>query len=99
MTQNLKLRGSAFTRRPFTRRQAIELLSASAGAAIAASFGGSAQVQAAAKTSPKKPAKAGAQPIIRTLLKDVPPDALGSGAILFHEHLSIRYPVTRAMAE
>src|SRR5438552_9856446 len=27
--------------------------------------------------------------IIRTLVRDVPPDGLGSGAVLFHEHLSI----------
>ena len=35
--------------------------------------------------------------IIRTLLKDVPPDAV-SGSTLFHEHLSMRYPLTRALA-
>jgi len=27
--------------------------------------------------------------IIRTILKDVPPEALGTGATLFHEHLSL----------
>src|SRR5438105_1356126 len=27
--------------------------------------------------------------IIRTLVRDVPPDGLGAGAVLFHEHLSI----------
>src|SRR5215510_6028290 len=26
--------------------------------------------------------------VVRTILKDVPPSALGNGAILFHEHLS-----------
>ena len=40
----------------------------------------------------------GQSPIIRTLLKDISPDEI-SGATLFHEHLSIRYPVTRALAE
>ena len=35
--------------------------------------------------------------VIRTLLRDVPPETI-SGSTLFHEHLSIRYPVTRAMA-
>jgi len=35
--------------------------------------------------------------VVRTLLKDVPPDAI-TGSTLFHEHLSIRYPLTRAMA-
>jgi phosphotriesterase-related protein len=37
-------------------------------------------------------------PVIRTLLTDVAPDTL-DGPILFHEHLSIRYPLTRALAE
>jgi phosphotriesterase-related protein len=37
-------------------------------------------------------------PIIRTLLKDIAPDSV-SGSILFHEHLSIRFPLTRALAE
>ena len=36
--------------------------------------------------------------VIRTLLKDVPADAI-TGTTLFHEHLSIRYPLTKAMAE
>jgi phosphotriesterase-related protein len=31
--------------------------------------------------------------VIRTLLKDVPPESVGSGAVLFHEHLSMRYPL------
>src|SRR5436190_179451 len=35
--------------------------------------------------------------IVRTLLKDIPPEAI-PGSTLFHEHLSIRYPLTRAMA-
>jgi phosphotriesterase-related protein len=30
--------------------------------------------------------------IIRTLLKDMPPDALAGGPVLFHEHLSMRFP-------
>jgi phosphotriesterase-related protein len=37
-------------------------------------------------------------PIIRTLLKDIAPNSV-SGSILFHEHLSIRYPLTKALAE
>ena len=38
------------------------------------------------------------RPVIRTLLKDVAPETIG-GPILFHEHLSIRYPLTKALAE
>jgi phosphotriesterase-related protein len=37
-------------------------------------------------------------PVIRTLTKDVAPGSV-NGAILFHEHLSIRYPLTKALAE
>jgi phosphotriesterase-related protein len=40
----------------------------------------------------------GQGPIIRTLLGDVSPGSV-RGAILFHEHLSIRYPLTRTLAE
>src|SRR5262245_14694621 len=36
--------------------------------------------------------------VIRTLLRDVSPTALASGAVLFHEHLSIHYPLTNALA-
>src|SRR5262249_5786958 len=32
--------------------------------------------------------------VIRTLLKDVPPESLASGPTLFHEHLSMHYPPT-----
>jgi phosphotriesterase-related protein len=37
-------------------------------------------------------AKTPARAVIRTLLRDVAPAALGDGAVLFHEHLSMRYP-------
>ena len=38
------------------------------------------------------------RPVIRTLLADVDPATI-NGSLLFHEHLSIRYPLTRALAE
>jgi predicted metal-dependent phosphotriesterase family hydrolase len=84
-----------------TRRSAIEMIAATAGVTglTIAGIGGATLVEAATKQSSKGNAKSATQPIIRTLLKDIPPDAIGPGAILFHEHLSIRYPVTRAMAE
>jgi len=43
-------------------------------------------------------ASAQPKPTIRTLLKDVDPGSI-DGPILFHEHLSIRYPLTKALAE
>jgi phosphotriesterase-related protein len=60
----------------FTRREALNLLGAGLAAGV---FERSAQ---AATQFPK-----GA--IIRTVLKDLPPEALANGATLFHEHLSL----------
>ena len=71
-----------------TRREALELLTATAGLALAS------PARVRAQTTPRA-FEAGA--IVRTLLKDISPDAI-SGSTLFHEHLSIRYPVTKAMA-
>lgn len=34
--------------------------------------------------------------IVRTLLNDLPPESLASGASLFHEHLSMKYPLGTA---
>jgi phosphotriesterase-related protein len=68
-----------------SRRQALELLGVGAG------FGAVAALRAQSPSFPR-----GA--VIRTLLKDVAPGDI-TGATLFHEHLSIRYPMTRALAE
>ena len=70
-----------------TRRDALELLAGTAGLALGP-VGLSAQTAALAF-------ERGA--VIRTLLRDVAPDTI-AGPTLFHEHLSIRYPLTRAMA-
>src|SRR5262245_20004359 len=64
-----------------TRREALSILGAGAGAAWLGARAADAQA-----------------PVIRTLLRDVPPDSI-SGALLFHEHLSIRYPLTKVLAE
>ena len=69
-----------------SRREAIALLGA-AGAGLWTS------ARAAAQT-PLFPRGA----VIRTLLKDISPESI-TGSTLFHEHLSIRYPLTRALAE
>src|SRR4051812_1209164 len=66
-----------------TRREAIGLL----GVGTAAAWTGTLAVFQRTGT-----------PIIRTLLKDVDPVTI-DGPILFHEHLSIRYPLTKALAE
>lgn len=67
-----------------TRRDAIGLIAAGAAAGMAGKF----ERLAAQAPRPVFP-KGG---IIRTLLRDVPPEEL-SGPALFHEHLSMRYPL------
>lgn len=76
----------------FSRRHVIRLMGAGTGlAAVSALTGGSdllagLQRTAASASSIRRLPRGS---IIRTLLRDVPPDALGTGAVLFHEHLSI----------
>ena len=60
-----------------TRRQALELLGTSAAATL---LPGNAFAQ-----SPTFPKGA----IIRTILKDYPPEELAGGATLFHEHMQL----------
>ena len=61
-----------------SRRDIIRLIGAGAAAAIARSLG-------AADEQLRLPGGA----VIRTVLKDLPPEALAGGATLFHEHLSV----------
>jgi phosphotriesterase-related protein len=61
-----------------SRRDIIRLIGASAAAAFAHSLD-------AAEEQLRWPSGA----VIRTVLKDVPPEALAGGATLFHEHLSV----------
>ena len=63
--------------RGFTRREALELLGMTAAAAAVPS-----RALAQAPTFPK-----GA--VIRTILRDYPPEDLAGGATLFHEHMSL----------
>lgn len=70
-----------------TRREALGILGAGAAAGVTGSW-----TDLLAAQTPARPVfPKGA--IIRTLLKDLPPDALAGGATLFHEHLSMRYPI------
>jgi predicted metal-dependent phosphotriesterase family hydrolase len=78
-----------------TRRDALALLGATAGVGLASTLRSDAFTQA--PTAAARPVfERGA--VIRTLLADVPPDRI-DGPVLFHEHLSLRYPLTRALAE
>ncbi len=87
-----------------TRRQAIGFLASGAAAgtlwrdSLAVAFAGPAEPIGVWTSE-----HAGAQTLergaaIRTLLKDVAPETI-DGPILFHEHLSIRYPLTKALAD
>lgn len=74
-----------------TRRQAIGFLGVGAGFALGSALRGDGGLDAAAlfRGAPANrmpPIPRGA--IIRTILKDVPPEGLGNGSILFHEHMS-----------
>jgi hypothetical protein len=72
------------------RRHLLRLLAAAGGVIPAYAR---AAVSEAASLSPGsgQAAAAAGGAIVRTVLKDVPPDALGPGAALFHEHLSVNF--------
>src|SRR4051794_37588967 len=67
-------------REGLTRRQTLELLGTGIGLSIVG-------LRLHAQTGPRFARGA----VIRTLFKDVPPNAI-SGPVLFHEHLSIELP-------
>lgn len=80
------------SRSHWTRRQAVRLLGVGTGAALASvlidRLGAIDAFQSAgAAGRPLAGVPKGA--IIRTILKDIPPDAMGGGATLFHEHMSM----------
>jgi phosphotriesterase-related protein len=75
-----------------SRRDAIGMLGAGAGLGVMSSLKLGAQNAGGATPVFERGA------IVRTLLKDVSPDTI-HGSVLFHEHLSIRYPMTKALAE
>ncbi len=70
-----------------TRREALGMLGAGAAAGVAGRCGDVLTAQ-----SPARPVFAKGA-IIRTVLRDLPPEELASGPSLFHEHLSMRFPL------
>lgn len=90
------------SRRKFLRQSSWLIAAAGIGNIVgrAASFGGDADFLRSIQQTNVRPRTLtfpqGA--IIRTLLKDVPPTTLSTGAVLFHEHLSLHYPLTNAIA-
>ncbi|PYR36666.1 MAG: hypothetical protein DMF90_09355 [Acidobacteria bacterium] len=77
--------------RQLSRRDALSLLGGGAGVGFVAAFRQEAVLTAFAQTvSSKATFPKGA--IIRTVLKDLSPTALGTGATLFHDHISLSSP-------
>ena len=77
----------------FTRRDALRLLGAGTACGVGAVLGeqlGFAQ-GAGWLTAKRGSVRFPKGAIIRTVLKDVSPDAIGSGATMFHEHLAFNY--------
>ena len=73
-----------------TRRQAIHLLGVSAGLALASGLSSDGDLAAVAQTGAQSTQLRGVPPgaVIRTIVKDLPADKVGTGALLFHEHLT-----------
>jgi phosphotriesterase-related protein len=82
------MKGTQSTR--LSRREALGMLGVGAGLGLF-SVGRGVPLAAWAIQAPNATRRAMRIPkgaIIRTILKDLPPDGLGNGAILFHEHMS-----------
>jgi phosphotriesterase-related protein len=75
-----------------TRREALGLLGVGAVASSVVTLTGRPTSGAARQASRARTVGFPQGAIVRTVLKDVPPGALASGATLFHEHLSLSSP-------
>lgn len=74
-----------------SRRDAVRLIALGTGVGAASALQGEYDLLAWLQrgSGSAQPVRFPRGAIVRTLLKDVPPDAMGAGATLFHEHLSI----------
>ena len=88
--QPLAARSMSSDRAPLTRREALRLLSAAAGAGVLAGLSALPRRLAAAEPLTTVTATPQQAPIIRTLAGDLAPSGVPAGTILFHEHLSIQ---------
>ena len=78
--------------RGLSRREAMNLLGAGAGLGLVTALRQDSGVVVAAAQGSTAKVTFPKGAIIRTVLKDVSPDALGKGATLFHDHLSMSSP-------
>ncbi len=77
-----------------SRRRAVRLLGAGAGIGVATAWGRGESLRAAGRQATGQGVSSVAFPdgaVVRTVLADVEPVEIGSGATLFHEHLSFDY--------
>ena len=77
-----------------SRREAVRLLGAGTGIGLATAWKSGADLRAAGRRAGTQDTSSVTFPdgaIVRTVLADVDPVAIGSGATLFHEHLSFDY--------
>jgi phosphotriesterase-related protein len=73
-----------------TRREALGVLGAGSGVGLLAMLRAQREILAElAVAGSKKKVTFPKGAIVRTILKDIPPEELASGATLFHEHLSV----------
>jgi predicted metal-dependent phosphotriesterase family hydrolase len=75
-----------------SRRELLALLRMGTGLSLVPWWNGGANLSAAARQVGAARVTFPRGAIIRTLFKDIPPDQLGGGPLLFHEHLSIDLP-------
>jgi phosphotriesterase-related protein len=79
-------------RKQWTRRDALRLIGSGAGIGVAGVLQEETSLLAWLQRGGGQNVRFPRGAVIRTLLKDLPPDALSSGPTLFHEHLSINIP-------
>src|SRR3989442_12367925 len=85
-------------RRELSRREAIRLVGVGAAVPVVSLWASGAGRLAASWQAPRTSVRNVTFPkgaIIRTLLKDIPPEALADGVTLFHDNLSEAHPAGR----
>ena len=77
----------------WNRREWLQLVGTGAGLGVLGGLGGERLLMAAGQGAARAKMTFSRGAVVRTILKDIPPEALAGGATLFHEHLSINLSV------